>query len=381
MATLRRTLTAVIVMLATICLFAPAAPAAHADGDTVGIAIAPSNGKTKDGRSRFTYKAKPGSTATDHVQIRNVGTVESTITVRASDAYTGKNGTFSLKTSDQKPTEAGSWVTFGGKDSVQVTLKPQESRQVEFTMATPANATPGDHAAGIVASVAAQGDGNVRVERRIAVRMYIRVPGKLTPALAISNVTAGQDFSLNPADAPVTVRATVKNTGNVALHGRMAASLRWFGLTVATTQLDVDELLPGTSVPVTLRFDDNVPQTMWLRPHLELQPMVAADAIDPGPLSVVTYDGFIWAVPWTVVVMLVVVLTFVMVTVVRRRKSRKSRHGGTGGRARGEGTADVAEPDTKLNVETVGDPTAQPTESIAEPTGKPAELETTATSE
>lgn len=325
---LRRRIPALAALLALACMlvfagwFAPL-DEAWADEDTVGIAIAPSDGERRDGRNRFSYRAEAGQSVTDHVLVRNVGSVRSTITVSANDAYNSDDGKFSLEASGETPDEAGSWVSFGGKSSVTMDMDPQEARTLEFTVTAPDNVTPGDHAAGIVASVAAQGEGDVLVERRIAVRMYVRVPGDLKPDLRVTRFDAEQDFSLNPLDAPVTLHMTIENAGNVALRGRAEVALRtWFGIEIAGQVVDVDEMLPGSSREVTVRFDENVGQPVWLAPHLSLQPLVDDDALDPGPLTVVVVDGFLWSVPWTVIVVL---LVLVLIIVLRVRSWRRRR--------------------------------------------------------
>lgn len=283
---------------------ATTAGAASAD-DTVGIAISPANTKGKpDGRTRFTYKADPGQTITDHVRVTNAGTTSLVVTVFAADAYNAENGDFALRPTDEKRTGAATWVKFDGKDQLKVTLKRGETRTVPFTVAIPSNATPGDHPAGVLA--AATSSGQVKVDRRIANRMYVRVSGKLQPLLTISSFSGTYHPSLNPLDGSITVSATITNSGNVALEGSSTLSTTtWFGINVGqTVRVDQPEILPGNTSTVTFEVP-GVPQVGYGIASMLVQGGISGDAPDPGPLPVIQRDAFVIAIPWLLLVAIV----------------------------------------------------------------------------
>ena len=138
------------------------------------------------------------------------------------------------------------WVKFDGKEQFKLTLKRGETRTVPFTVDMPSNATPGDHPAGVLAS--ATSSGQVKVDRRIANRMYVRVSGKLQPLLTVSSFSGTYHPSLNPLDGSITVSATITNSGNVALEGSSTLSTTtWFGINVGqTVRVEQPEILPVT---------------------------------------------------------------------------------------------------------------------------------------
>ena len=77
---------------------------------------------------------------------------------------------------------------------------------------------------------AATSAGQVKVDRRIANRMYVRVSGDLQPLLTISSFSGTYHSGLNPFDGSITVAATITNSGNVALEGSSTLSTTtWFG--------------------------------------------------------------------------------------------------------------------------------------------------------
>jgi len=295
--------------LLTIVLLAvgsTALPASTATADdTVGIGIAPAgaNGRA-DGRSRFTYKVDPGKTITDRVRVTNAGTTTLVVTVFAADAYNSDNGDFSLRPTDDKRTGASSWVKFDGKLQLKLTLKRGESRTIPFTVAVPANATPGDHPAGVLA--AATSAGQVKVDRRIANRMYVRVSGDLQPLLTISSFSGTYHSGLNPFDGSITVAATITNNGNVALEGSSTLSTTtWFGLGVGqTVRVEQPEILPGNTATVAFEVP-GVPQVGYGMVRMLVQGGISGDAPDPGPLPVIQRDAFVIAMPWLLLVAIV----------------------------------------------------------------------------
>lgn len=283
-------------LLAGAGVLVAAGPAAAED--TVGIGISPVNahGET-DGRSRFTYLADPGQTVTDQVRVSNAGTTSLKVTVSAADAYNQEDGQFALRPGGEKKSGAASWVTFDGKRELKLTLKRGESRVVAFTVAVPKDATPGDHAAGVLAS--ATTTGQVTVERRIANRMYVRVSGTLQPILTLSSFTGTYNSGWNPFDGSITVNATITNSGNVALEGTTTLSAStWFGLGLGqVSRSEIPEILPGNTSTVTFQVAD-VPQVGYGVVSLLLQGGISGDAPDPGPLPVIQRDAFVPAMPW-----------------------------------------------------------------------------------
>ena len=296
-------------------------PAATARAEEkVGIGIAPANDSGKpDGRTRFTYLADPGQSATDHVRVTNTGTTALKVTVSAADAYNEDNGDFSLRANGEKQTGASSWVTFDGKPELQLTLPPRAARTIPFTVRVPKDATPGDHAAGLLAS--ATTGGQVTVQRRIADRLYVRVSGKLQPLLTISSFSGVYHSGINPLDGSITVTSTVTNSGNVALEGTATMTAgTWFGLGVGQLyRSQLPEILPGNTSTVSYEVSA-VPQVGYAVVSLLVQGGISGDAPDPGPLPVIQRDAFVLAVPWFLVGLIVIgVGVFLLIRWRRKR--------------------------------------------------------------
>jgi dihydroorotate dehydrogenase (fumarate) len=299
--------------------------AAAAD-DVDGIAGAPGTEEgVPDTRTRFNYQVEPGQHIEDLYLVRNTGTTAQKVTVFATDAYNTETGGYGLLETVETPVDAGSWVTFeGGRARVELELASGASQLLRFSVDVPADASPGDHAAGIVVS-ALSPQGEILVDRRVATRLYVRVPGDLQPSLTIASIEAGYGFSLNPLDGSVDVTYTVRNAGNIALEGRVAIGVNtYFGIGAAPvlTQ-ELTELLPGSSREFTVKVP-GVGQIGYLNPYVRLLPAVDENSFDAGPLEETSRDTMAFAMPWWLLILLVVGLAVLLVIRLRRRADARN---------------------------------------------------------
>ncbi|WP_428962130.1 WxL protein peptidoglycan domain-containing protein [Micromonospora fluostatini] len=304
-----------------------ATPSADVPPGVVTIGVAPSTAKGPNGRSNFTYKLDPGATVTDHVGVVNHSTRPVTVAVYASDAFTTAQGGYDLLPADREPTHVGAWVRLPQRT---VTIPSTSRLDIPFTLTVPTNATPGDHAGGIVATLAgtsSDADGNqVTVDHRVGSRIYLRVTGELAPALSVEDLDVRHTGSLNPlVGGAVTATFTVRNTGNVRLQG--VPSLRVtgpFGLLPRSTETGVlPEILPGDSLRTTVRLTGASPLgRMAALTSVRPQP-VGEEVLDPFPATATAQSHF-WAPPWPhLILLLLLALTGWAAVTVRRRQRRR----------------------------------------------------------
>ncbi|MER7420494.1 DUF916 domain-containing protein [Micromonospora peucetia] len=299
-------------------------------------AVQPSGPDGPTGRNYFIYDLAPGSTLTDHVGVSNLSDRPLTFQVYGTDAYTTADGAFALLPADQAAADVGSWIRF---DRRSWTVPPGRRADIPFRLSVPANATPGDHAGGVIAAIAqarTTADGQqVRVDQRLAARVYLRVNGDIRPAVAIESVRVSYDNPVNPAaggDAVVTYR--LRNTGNVRVGGTGTVAVNGpFGWELArTAPVDLPELLPGAVFTVTERIT-GVPPALRLTAEVDLAPTTVDAALPPVLRSAAT-----WAPPWLLLALLAVLAGW---SVVRwRRRSVVARPAGTGDAPVQDGKAD-----------------------------------------
>ena len=329
----------VVALLAVLVL--PGGPAAAAQGapsQTAPVQNAPAQnpsgtnrwGFTPTGpdrtvpgpRNDFTYQLAAGATVDDSVTVWNYSDVPTNFVLYATDAINTPEGAFDLLRRDQAPTEVGTWVKVS---QGAVIVPPRSAMTVPFTVTVPADAGPGDHAGGLVASIEAPGtDPNgkqVTVDTRFGLPTYVQVAGALSPSLAVENLESHCSRSaLSIGGGDLDVSWTVRNTGNVRLGAHQDVGVKApFGWTMDSQfPDDVPELLPGSSVSYSAHFTGVLP-TIRVTSVVSLDPVSRSGALDPAPAKA-SASSSVWAIPW---VLLVVMAVLVGLIVWRRRMARR----------------------------------------------------------
>lgn len=274
--------------------------------DTAGIAGAPSDGgKIDQTRSRFSYQVEPGQVIQDEYLVSNSGSTASEVSVYATDAYNLDNGDYALLESNLAPQDVGTWVTFAdGSNRMVLSLAPGESRSLPFTVTVPADASPGDHAGGMIISSLTDSD-QVKLDRRIATRLYLRVKGDVTALMTVSSISAEYVPSFNPFAGTTNIAFTITNNGNVSLGANAVATVKGlFGIPLSgIVRLEIPEMLPGTSRSMVVPVE-GVGQWIFLNPTIGIVGTVDDDAINPGPLPTAERDVPLFVAPWALLIIL-----------------------------------------------------------------------------
>ncbi|MFI9529969.1 WxL protein peptidoglycan domain-containing protein [Micromonospora rosaria] len=285
-------------------------------------AVQPSGPQGPTGRNYFIYDLAPGSTLTDHVGITNLSDRPLTFEVYGTDAYTTTDGAFALLPAAQPATDVGSWVHL---DRRSWTVEPGKRADIPFRLSVPANATPGDHAGGVIGAVTqarTTADGQqVLVDQRLAARVYLRVTGEIRPAVAVESVAVTYDNPVNPfGGGDLVVTYLLRNTGNVRVGGTGTVTVAGpFGWELArTAPVDLPDLLPGATFTVTERIT-GVPPAGRLTATVDLAPTTTDTALPP-----VLRSAGVWAPPWLLLALLAAGAGWLGVRWWRRRRQRRS---------------------------------------------------------
>lgn len=292
---------ALAVAIACIAPLASAQPAAAVDGP-VSWAVSPSDGVGDDGRSWVEAEIDPGESRSDHLMVSNLGDVEVTFALTAADGYFTDTGRFNMRNSDEVSVDAGTWIDV--VDSVSVPAGEQAI--VPFVVTVPENATPGDHAAGIAASIVstsvAEDGTQLGVESRVGFRVMTRVTGAVAASLEVADLDVRYLTSWNPLEpGRIDVSYTAVNSGNV----RLAVS----GEAVAAGELVGDgREVPEQFLPGDVRSTDLRLASIW-----PLGPVTVTVALQPDVIQLdgstrridpVTTEVVVWAVPWPQLIVL-----------------------------------------------------------------------------
>jgi hypothetical protein len=259
--TLRRLATLICTLAVAFTAIAVTPTVAHAatNGQWALLPYVPAN-SSGAARSNFALEVKPGQTLTDKVSLFNLTNKPISFKLFSADAYnTPKGGGFALQTDTQKPVDAGSWIHIY---TTSYTIAPLTRADIPVTITVPNSATPGDHAAGIVAlninpaTIKKSGSVTYAIKDAVGVRVYVRVLGPLKPSLEVSNVGLQTDA---PALTPLVgtgsakITYTIVNAGNTRLTPKAHVTIDdIFGRTVKTIDdKKLPELLPGGKITVT----------------------------------------------------------------------------------------------------------------------------------
>lgn len=287
---------AAVAALAVAVLGAPPAAIADTDG-TVTWSVRPADASGVDGRSWVERELDAGEAVTEHMAVTNLGSAEVTFALTSADGYFTPAGRFTMRSGGEVSVAAGTWV----QAPPTVSVEAGATAVVPFEIRIPDDATPGDHAAGVAASIHSQGASggtNVGVESRVGFRVMVRVQGEVRPALEVT-AEGDYDTSWNPLRAgDAEVRVTLRNTGNVRLDA--AGSIAWAGQVVeplSATRGEVVELLPGDE-----RVLDLAVREVWPLGQATLPLVVESAVILPDgtrePREAIEQSIVVWAMPW-----------------------------------------------------------------------------------
>lgn len=305
------------------------APAAEAAARTTW-ALEPATAEGPDGRVSFRHAVDPGAEVAEHVTLTNFSDHPATFEVYAGDGLVTADGQFDLPPTGTAAEAAGSWIALG--DAAGTLAEPGATQRIEvpagsavtlpLVVRVPADATPGDHPAGVVAALATDAGAGVAMDSRVGARLHLRVTGDLAPALAVQDVRAAYTPSWNPF-APGTLRVsyTVANAGNVRLGATTSASAAGpSGLAGSTAEgATLREVLPGGAAAGSVEVE------AWplvrLGGAVAVTPTVVGDDEVTAALAAAEASWSAWAVPWVQVALVLLLVGGVLA--VRQARTRR----------------------------------------------------------
>jgi hypothetical protein len=326
-------MTSAILLLAAALLVgvvATATPSSAASNGTFSIFPYQAPGSTGTGRPLFDFSLKEGQEIADAFTLSNDSHHALAFDIYPADAYdVAAGGGFALTGHGQQNVGVGSWVQLP-KSLVQTYQLAADSQvTVPFTVSVPADASPGDHAGGIVALEVTPPHGtkskvHFSVQQGVGVRVYVHVLGPLHPGLAVQNLKTNVSvppgaFLTGSSKADVTF--DVVNTGNTIYSSVLVRSYatNLFGSTVETFRpMHLATVLPGSRETITEPQWSPLPLAGPVTVHVQL----VATRVNHR------YTSSFWVVPWLLVVVVllaVAALGVLLWRIWRRRKARSQR--------------------------------------------------------
>lgn len=299
-----------------VCIVSPASAATSSKAPMrVTFGVEPASARGADGRPYFSFGVTPGAVVFDHVSVLNYSSIPLSLQLYATDAIETSGGGFGLLAASTRPTRAGSWISLPPRfATVRV---PAESAKapgqvvVPLIVRVPDHATSGDHAAGVVASLRTVGTNSsgqkVVLLQRVGTRVFIQVAGALAPKLAVTDLHASYEGTLNPiGQGQATVSYLLRNTGNVDLAVDQSVAVSGFLDAKQVALPKVLFLLPGAALPESVVIHGVWPQFL-LRATVVARPMAPAGVNNvPGMPPLRTSTSF-WAIPWPLLLLIALV--------------------------------------------------------------------------
>ena len=254
--------------------------------------------------------------------VKNLSESELKLTIYPQDAVLTEQGSFDLKSAEEVATEVGSWIDL---PSQEISLAAGEVKFISFNVEVPIDATPGDHAGGVVAALTPTNPGGLTVAPRIGMRVYVRVNGEAVAKISTTELAADYQHRLIPlAKGEAKVRFVTKNEGNVRLHSavhlQISSDLTSWQRTIAVP--DFPELQPGQEiatellVPAVPASGSYTVQVLYSNIHSAQQELTEVAEISSPSFKM---EAFPYALVVTLIVLAAV--TWLLISRSRRKKS------------------------------------------------------------
>lgn len=298
--------------------------------DSTTWAIAPGGADGPDGRVSLRHRLDPGATVADQVVVTNFSTRPALFRIYASDGVVTADGNFDLIPAEQEPTDGGSWIALGPladltpdeSGGYQVEIAAGGTLTVPVEISVPADASPGDHPAGIVAELLQAGDSPVQFTTRVGVRAHLRVTGEVIANVTPENIVTTFHPNWNPF-APGTLEVTydLANNGNVRLGATTATDVTaLFDIALAGATGEAREILPRQSTSTTETF------TVWpvfltFGEVTATPTIVGSDDPTTTELAPTTTTFTAWTIPWSQLAILVILAALITFIVWSRKRS------------------------------------------------------------
>ncbi|MEN0012891.1 MAG: hypothetical protein AAGC46_05985 [Solirubrobacteraceae bacterium] len=246
--------------LAVLALVAPAgASAAPAPTGGVGFRVDQTPGSNLvDGF--IPIDGSPGQTIQGHFLITNSQTTGVSMTVYAADGLTGATTGVVYSDAGDDITGAGAWVT---PDRTGATVGPRSEQLVNFSVRIPANATPGDHVAGVVLEQRKPGStstGAISQVVRNVVPIMIEVPGAAAPQIDVRSAS----ITTLPGSQLLAITVVLRNEGLKLCRPQLKVALGSTGDTGGQVIRQLDTILPGDRAPYPMPWPSKLSSGSYL---------------------------------------------------------------------------------------------------------------------
>jgi Bacterial protein of unknown function (DUF916)/Protein of unknown function C-terminal (DUF3324) len=231
-------------------------PSVYANGGTASFSLQPAVYNTNNpvSQSYFVLNLSPDATTSLSLRVTNSGTATGTVRLYSEDAVTAQTGGIVYNVRGAPLRDVGSWISL---NTPSLTLAPNQSKIVPFTLTTPRIVRPGEHVGGIIAESVSQVTSTaknqrfqINVQHDFAMAVQVNLPGSTNQLLIASSIQAGGTNGYQ------RLQIGLKNTGMLMVSGTGALQVSDAqGTLLQNLPLKLGLFLPQTAInyPVTVQ--------------------------------------------------------------------------------------------------------------------------------
>lgn len=202
-------------------------------------------------KSWFIYTLKPGEVKEAKVDVINQSDQPVEVKIYPVDAVTTKDGAFAPQPEDRKRVDVGAWTSMSVSE---ISLKPNETKVVDFTIKVPENVEVGDHMGAIIVQgkeVPEAKEGTaMQVVTRVGARIYLTVPGEIIKELEF------KDFSYKIEEGQVVFYLVLTNKGNVRILSKGEIEIKdKSGKVVDKIKITEREVFPKGTIVLPIKWE------------------------------------------------------------------------------------------------------------------------------
>jgi len=314
------------------------AAAASAD-PTGGFGAAPAhpNPNVPASRAYFQAVVAPGQSYNDEVVVTSTSDAALSLLISPVDGLTGQTSGAVYANRAAPVKKAGSWVT---PSISALSLAPHGEALVPFRVIVPADATPGDHLAGVAvenANPQQAGSGQFAVTEvfRTVIGVEITVPGPAEPKVHLGTLA----LKALPGTGVATLTIKLGDNGGKLVKPLLAVSLRGPNGYHRSVKRQLDTILPGDTIRYPFIWPDSLATGRYqatVRATGGVAPVATSATLQLGtPLRGATNPNLPSHSkrPWWLVVLIGATLGLLLVVwFVAWRATRRRRHAASTGR-------------------------------------------------
>lgn len=217
-----------------------------------GVSLQPLH-QNRASASYFTFHTAAGGTVKDAVVITNHATTPVDLAVTAVDGLTGQTSGSVYANRQDPVAKTGKWVT---PSVSELSLPAQSSRTVSFTVKVPADASAGDHLAGIAVenlqpTTSSNGFAIKQILRSV-IGVLVQVPGKATFVPQLTSLGIKQIGQTSIGSVTVGLGNTGLALGKPSLEVELQGPSGYH----RDVTRELDTILPGDAITYPFAWPD-----------------------------------------------------------------------------------------------------------------------------